>query len=132
MIAKIKKFLNGIEQAANLGNRCAMLEKENSDLASKNKELWDNYNKKESAVLSLVKEVADLKSKMREQSEADLVLISLKIIQRIMRGETKEQVGMYVAQQAQQMAAMQNSAFGQGSRYGQQLGHIGGIGQALF
>lgn len=66
--------------------------------------------------------LAELQGKIRKQNEADLLLISMQIVQRIAAGEKKEspQLQSLIAQQA---AAMQN-VYPYG---GNPLGMLGGI-----
>jgi hypothetical protein len=130
MIAKLKRLLNGIEQAAALGSRCHSLERENAELKDRNVGLWNNYNKKAEKASALEKELDEIRVKVRIQTEADLVLTSLKIIQGAMRGEKKEELSGLAYMQEQQMARYQAMG-GSPNYYGGSLGGLGGIAAAL-
>lgn len=130
MIAKLKRLLNGIEQAGVLGARCQSLEIENAELKSRNAALWDSYTKEANKVATITAEKDKLAATVREQTEADLVLTSLKIIQGAVRGETKTELSGLASMQAQQMVAYQAMA-GSSRYYGGALG-LSGIGGALI
>lgn len=75
-------------------------------------------------------ELAQLRAKVREQNEADLLFVSMQITKRLLGGEKKEspQVQMLINQQAALQNAYPYGAYSQG--YGLGLGGVlGGIFQ---
>lgn len=127
VIAKLKRLLNGIEQAGVLGARCQSLELENAELKTRNTALWDSYTKEANKVATVIAEKDKLAAKVREQTEADLVLTSLKIIDGVSRGgKTREEVQPLAYLQQQQMATLQNVS-SSGYSYGGLGGILGGI-----
>ena len=123
---RIRKFFQGIDQAANLGHRCAELESRNADLLNRISTLEARISKEQRENSLLKAEVEKVKTKVREQTEADLVLTSLKIVLRAVQGATKESLGPLVSIQAQQMAAMQNVSPAYYANFGGVLGALGG------
>ena len=81
--------------------------------------------------ISLLKrELAEVKGKIREQTEADLFFISAKIQKKLLDGEPKENVQDLRLQQSlyqQQLAQMQQSPYGNSFLNGLGLGVLGNI-----
>uniref|UniRef100_A0A6M3LFQ5 Uncharacterized protein n=1 Tax=viral metagenome TaxID=1070528 RepID=A0A6M3LFQ5_9ZZZZ len=91
------------------------------DLEGKNKALWESVNKAESARIEIQKKHDELISKLRTQSENDMIAEAVKLIFKGITGEKKEALLPY----HQQMIAAQQGM----SSYWQQLGVL--IGDLL-
>lgn len=109
------------------------------DLKNKNTELWKSCNKFESRALSAESKVVeiekDLKSKLREQNDADLLLVSIRIANTIVSGK-KPAADDLARQQALQINMKNYSHYGYPSAamdmYGQNsLLNTLGLGQVF-
>lgn len=106
--------------------RIDVLDAENVELRRKNSNLWDSYSSANNRAEVLAKESADLKAKIRKQTEADLLLVSMQIQKRILEGEKIETSSGLQALYAQQQSLASNI-----SPYSGYMGQLGGLGQAL-
>lgn len=59
------------------------------DLEAKNENLWDSYNKVESARIEVQKKYDDLIQKLHTQSENDMIAEAVKLIFKGIKGEEK-------------------------------------------
>lgn len=106
--------------------RIDVLDAENVELRRKNSNLWDSYNSANNRAEVLAKESTDLKAKIRKQTEADLLLVSMQIQKRILEGEKIETSSGLQALYAQQQSLASNI-----SPYSGYMGQLGGLGHAL-
>ena len=106
--------------------RIDVLDAENVELRRKNSNLWDSYSSANNRAEVLAKESADLKAKIRKQTEADLLLVSMQIQKRILEGEKIETSSGLQALYAQQQSLASNL-----SPYSGYMSQLGGLGQAL-
>lgn len=106
--------------------RIDVLDAENVELRRKNSALWDSYNSANNRAEVLAKENSDLKAKIRKQTEADLLLVSMQIQQRILAGEKIETSSGLQSLYAQQQALAANY-----SPYGSYMSQLGSLGQTL-
>ncbi len=79
-------FPNAAE-LAEATKRIDALEAERAELKKQNKSLWDSYNAHDATVQAQRTEIAALTTKLREQNDADMMLVSAKLIATIVRGE---------------------------------------------
>lgn len=96
------------------------------------KNLWESYHAHDAALQKLRAELSEAQQKVRAQNEADLLLVSMQIIQRITAGEKKETSSglqsLLMQQQALQSAypiGAYNMGMGAGSYLG--LAGLGGF-----
>lgn len=73
-----------LEQAK---HRIEVLETDKAELAERNKALWASYNNSDATVQKQRTELANLTKKLREQNDADLLLVSARIAIATLKGE---------------------------------------------
>lgn len=102
------------------------------ELTIKNANLWESFNRVQASVETLTKENADLKAKVRKQTEADLLLVSMQIQKRIIDGEKIETSSSLQALYAQQQNLAANSPYaGYMGQLGYSASNLGMIGSLL-
>lgn len=96
------------------------------EVKERHETLWKSYHALEAISKKQSEEIDALKTKLREQNDADLMLVSGKIICAVLRGEKPKDEDVF-----RHSALMkQRASMGLGSPYGYQTNS--GIGQALF
>lgn len=105
-------------------DRIEVLEVKHAELTQRNKSLWDSCNANERALQDKSAELDKVLAKVREQNDADLLLVSMQIVQRVVAGEKKETSPQLRALYSQQ-SALQNSPY---ASYANQLGSVGMLG----
>ena len=101
---------------------------ERDDLKKRNKTLWEDYNNLSSAKQKVETDLEEIKTKVREQTDADLMLVSARIIMDTLKGKkpAPSDLNLQRSLLAQQQAM---GSFGQESYYpyGGLLGGLGGL-----
>jgi hypothetical protein len=107
----------------------AELTNELHNVRTSNLRLSADLQQANTAMAGLRAERDSLHAKVREQNEADLLLVSMQIQQKILGGEKKENLAGEVALQQRlvaQQSAMQNLNPYHGGLFGSPLGQYGG------
>jgi chromosome segregation ATPase len=93
--------------------RIEALEAVNGELNQRLSKLWESYNAHDATIKALRENVTSLKGRLREQTDADLLLAASKIIGTILKGQKPEQedVSRYNYLVAQQQAMGQSSSY---------------------
>lgn len=103
------------------------LEASFAELNRRHTTLWESYNKLDAEVQSKRNELAEMRGKLREQVDADLLLVSARIILATLKGEKPNPEDLI---RQQQLGAMQNSLRAQMGYYesASPIGLLQGLG----
>lgn len=108
--------------------RIEVLEADRAELTKRNSKLWESYNSHDAALQKARTELSEVKGKLREQTDADLLLVSARIIQATLRGEKPNSEDVV---RQQQLSALQQSLRPYDYYSGQaNMGMLGGLGLA--
>ena len=116
-------------ELADAQKRIERLEADKAELQTRNTALWTSYHEAENRYLEATKERDAVKKIVREQTDADLLLVSARITQTVIAGkkpapsDVSEQNRLLAQQQA--LSPIQYYA---SSPYQQQMGVLGQIG----
>ena len=109
--------------------RIEVLGNDNATLSKQVAALWESFNSEHARVESLTKERDELKAKVRKQTEADLLLVSMQIQKRILEGEKIETSGSLQSLYMQQQSLAANSPYaGYMGQLGYSASNLGLIG----
>lgn len=102
--------------------RIASLEVDRAELTKRNANLWESYNSLDATVQKQSTEIAELKAKLHEQTDADLLLVSARIMIATLKGEkpAASDIAMQqslIAQQQSQRNAFQGYGQFQGDPF---------------
>ena len=100
-------------ELAEARSRIEQLEADKDDLKRKEAALWESYNRHDATVQSQRSEIANLKAKLREQNDADLLAVSARIAIKILKGEKPAASELAL----QQNLIQQQRAYGQAYEY---------------
>lgn len=122
----LKKFFPKAVELEKANKRIEELEASVGDLTIKNHHLWESYNGLQAQYHEAVKLLDEFKEKLREQNDADLLLVSARITQSIIAGK-KPAVSDVSEQQRliAQRQALGNAQYYSSSSYGNLLGQLG-------
>lgn len=101
-------------------------EAELSGLKAQHKTLWDSYSSHDTTIKNLRNELDALKAKLREQTDADLLLVSARIAVTILRGQKPAASDMALQQNLLAQQAALASPYNQSPGY---AGLLQGLGR---
>lgn len=102
--------------------RIEVLEADKEELQRRHTNLWESYNSHDATVQKQRTEIAELKGKLREQNDADLLLVSARIAVAVLKGHKPEASDL--AMQQQLLAHSSYYAQMQGANYRSSTGGL--------
>lgn len=108
--------------------RIDALEADKQELQRRHTALWESYNRHDATVQSQRNEIAELNAKLREQNDADLLLVSARIAIAILKGQKPEPSDLALRQSLYSQSSYYNQL---GGNYRTVTGTAGGLLGAL-